>query len=126
MPRRPVAQLAFPEFTTIARTTPPVETSVRRPISTGAATTRFCVNNAAAAAPSTASIRAKSSRPLTLMPAATAEKENPPGRRLRGAAQRDHACIFMLVSSASFSAAAESRKRAPGRGLRQMRSVLSL
>ena len=49
MPARPVAQLALPEFTTTARTHPPVESSAARPTSTGAATTRFFVNNAAAA-----------------------------------------------------------------------------
>src|SRR5712692_7629098 len=51
MPARPVAQLALPEFTTTARTRPPVESNPARPTSTGAATTRFFVNNAAALAP---------------------------------------------------------------------------
>jgi len=51
MPARPVAQLAFPELTTTARTRPPVESNDARPTSTGAATTRFVVNNAAALAP---------------------------------------------------------------------------
>src|ERR1700694_5095589 len=106
MPARPVAQLALPEFTTTARTRPPVESNEARPTSTGAATTRFVVNNAAAVAPPAAaelrsawtlrlrsgraragarphtSTNARSGRPLTLMPAATAEKENPAGRRI--------------------------------------------
>src|ERR1700733_353717 len=96
MPRRPVAQLAFPELTTTARTRPPAETSARRPISTGAATTRFCVNRAAALAPSTASASARSGRPLTLMPAATAANENPVGRRTLSGERRSE---IMPVSS---------------------------
>src|SRR5271155_1524224 len=110
MPGRPVAQFAFPEFTMTARIRPPVLSNDARPTSIGAATMRFFVNNAAAAAPPTAaelcsagqvrapaptrpeplacedarphtSTRARSGLPLTLIPAATAEKENPPGKR---------------------------------------------
>src|ERR1039458_3574584 len=104
MPARPVAQLALPEFTTTARTRPPVETSAARPTSTGAATTRFLVNNAAAVAPPAAATRARSGRPLTLMPAATAEKENPRGKRIFSGERRSE---VMLVSSTSFWAAAK-------------------
>src|ERR1039457_1098130 len=97
MPARPVAQLAFPEFTRTARMRPPVENNAARPTATGAATTRFLVNKAAAVAlPETAELRsawtgegarphtstsARSGRPLTLMAAATAEKEKPRGKR---------------------------------------------
>src|SRR5450755_2668143 len=98
MPARPVAQLALPEFTTTARTRPPLERNAARPTSTGAATTRFFVNNAAALAPPAAaalrpawtgegarphtSTNARSGRPLTLIPAATAAKEKPHGTRI--------------------------------------------
>src|ERR1039457_2163164 len=128
MPARPVAQLALPEFTTTARTRPPVETSAARPTSTGAATTRFLVNNAAAVAPMAAaelpsvwtlrlrtawagevarphtSTRPRSGRPLTLMPAATAEKENPRGKRIFSGERRSE---VMPESSASSWAAAQ-------------------
>ena len=125
MPALPVAQLALPEFTTTARTRPPVESNDARPTSTGAATTRFFVNNAAALAaaelrsawtlrlrsgqaregarPHT-STSARSGRPLTLMPAATAEKENPRGKRIFSGERRSE---VMPESSASFWAAAK-------------------
>ena len=80
MPALPVAQLALPEFTITARTCAPVARKCLRPISTGAAITRFFVNTAAAVVPGAASAKAKSNRPLALIPAATAENENPPGR----------------------------------------------
>src|SRR5450631_891849 len=103
MPARPVAQLAFPEFTTTARMRPPVESNDARPTSTGAATTRFCVNSAAAVAPPAASTSARSGRPLTLIPAATAEKENPMGKRIFSGERRSE---VMPESSTSFWAAA--------------------
>src|SRR5258708_24383008 len=127
MPARPVAQLAFREFTRRARTRPPLESSDARPTSTGAATTRFFVNNAAAVPPpGTAelrsawtlrlrsgraradtrpqtSTRARSGRPLTLMPAATAEKANPRGRRIFSGERRSE---VMRESSTNFWAAA--------------------
>src|ERR1700674_2460207 len=129
MPARPVAQLALPEFTTTARTRPPVESNEARPTSTGAATTRFVVNNAAAVAPPAAaelrlawtgegarphtSTSARSGRPLTLMPAATAEKENPMGRRIFSGERRSD---VMPESSTSFSAAAGLRTLVECRG----------
>ena len=79
-PARPVAQFALPEFTTMARTFPPAVPKCLRPISTGAALTRFFVNTAAAIVPGAASANARSNRPEALMPALTAEKENPAGR----------------------------------------------
>src|SRR5271157_938667 len=127
MPARPVAQLALPEFTTTARTQPPLESNAARPTSTGAATTRFFVNNAAAVAPPAAaelrstwtlrlrseqaregarphtSTSARSGRPLTLMPAATAENENPSGKRIFSGERRSE---VMPESSTSFSAVA--------------------
>src|SRR5947209_2810047 len=72
-PRLPVAQFAFPEFTTTARTRPPVWASAARPTSIGAATTRFFVNSAAAELRRSARIIARSGRPLALMPAVTEE-----------------------------------------------------
>src|SRR5208283_1873025 len=109
-PARPVAQLALPEFTTIARIRPLPDCTAARPTSTGAATTRFVVNSAAALAPPLASASARSGRPLTLMPAATAAKENPCGKRIvSGALLSDFRCGFMPESSASFSAAVKSQ-----------------
>ena len=107
IPARPVAQLAFPEFTTTARTRPRVESNDLRPTSTGAATTRFFVNNAAAVALPATSTSARSGRPLTLMPAATAAKENPRGKRIfSGELLSAIRSAVMLESSASFSEAA--------------------
>src|SRR5258708_33324696 len=123
MPARPVAQLALPEFTTTARTRPPVESNDARPTSTGAATTRFFVNNAAAVAPPAAaalrsawtgegarphtSPSARSGRPLTLMPAATAEKENPKGKRIFSGERRSGG---MPETSTSFLAVGKIQK----------------
>src|ERR1017187_7460980 len=120
MPARPVAQVALPEFTRRARPRPPVESNDPRPTSTGAATTRFLVNKAAAfALPETAELRsawtgegarphtstsARSGRPLTLMPAATAEKEKPRGKRIFSGERRSE---VMPESSASSWAAAQ-------------------
>src|ERR1035441_7669650 len=104
MPAFPVAQLALPEFTTTARTRPPVERNAARPTTTGAATTRFLVNSAAAVAPPAVSTSARSGRPLTLMPAATAEKENPRGKRIFSGERRSE---VMPESSASSWAAAQ-------------------
>ena len=50
IPCRPVAQFAFPEFTTTARTRPRLCLRDARPTSTGAATIKFFVNSAAALA----------------------------------------------------------------------------
>src|SRR5216684_1224459 len=113
MPARPVAQLALPEFTTTARTRPPVASNEARPTATGAATTRFLVNKAAAVAPPAASTSARSGRPLGLMPAATAEKENPTGRRIFSGEPRSE---VMPESSTSFLAAARLQTWAPLRG----------
>ena len=81
IPRRPVAQLAFPEFTITARTRLLLFACDTRPTSTGAATIKFLVNNAAAVVFGSATISAKSGFPLALMPALTAENLNPFGRK---------------------------------------------
>src|SRR5208337_107178 len=119
MPARPVAQLALPEFTTTALTRPPLACNAARPTSTGAATTRFFVNNAAANAAEHRSVsaRARSGRPLALMPAATAENEKPFGKRIfSGERLRPIRSAVMPESSASFWAAAKLRRWADVRG----------
>src|SRR5208337_2218594 len=113
MPARPVAQLAFPEFTTMARTRPLVASNDARPTSTGAATTRFFVNNAAALAPLAASTSARSGRPLTLIPAATAEKQNPWGKRIFSGERRSD---VMPESLTSFWAVAKWQTSAGSHG----------
>src|SRR5580693_1090444 len=118
MPARPVAQLAFPEFTRTARTRQREESRLARPTSTGAATTRFCVNKAAAVAPLAASARAKSGLPLALIPAATAEKEKPSGRRTFSGERRSE---VMRGSSASLWAAAKWQTWATRHGPSRLR-----
>src|SRR5579864_2337954 len=81
-PAGPVAQFAFPEFTTTARVRPRLCNSALRPTSTGAATTRFFVNRAAAEVCGPASMSARSGLPLTLIPAVAAENANPLGRKI--------------------------------------------
>lgn len=146
MPEGPVAQFAFPEFTMTARTRPPVESNDALPTSMGAATTRFFVNNAAAAAPPATSeprsnwrprlrsgrtrdgahphtsTSARSGRPLALMPAATAEKENPSGKRiLSGELLRRLRSEVMPEFLTSFSAAARWQTLAVPRGSSALR-----
>src|SRR5581483_4323286 len=82
MPAAPVAQFAFPEFTITAPTRPLLFASDPRPTSTGAATTRFFVNTAAAVAGVSARINPRSGLPLDLMPAAAAANLNPLGRKI--------------------------------------------
>src|SRR6185369_7539005 len=79
IPALPIAQLALPEFTISARIRPRLAFNDARPISRGAATTRFLVKTAAAVVPAHASTRARSGRPLALIPAQAAEKLNPAG-----------------------------------------------
>src|ERR1700688_2227460 len=109
MPARPVAQLALPEFTTTARTRPPVASNAARPTSTGAAATRLVVNKAAADAPSPASARARSGRALALIPALMAEKEKPLGILIFSGERRSE---VMLESSTSSLAAARLQRQA--------------
>src|SRR5216683_5233579 len=79
-PASPVAQLAFPAFTTTARMRP---FDVRRfslEMRTGAATTRFCVKTAAAEAGTSLEMIARSSAPVFFKPHAVAAKRNPRGK----------------------------------------------
>ncbi len=64
-----VAQFALPALTRIARTFPPVTRRFLRASSTGAATTRFCVNTAAATASGSDTISATSSLTTVRIPA---------------------------------------------------------
>src|SRR5207248_8162649 len=79
-PAGPVAQFAFPELTITARTEPLLAGKELRPTCTGAAVTWLVVNTAAAVVLTQHSTRARSGRPLGLMPAATEENANPCGR----------------------------------------------
>jgi hypothetical protein len=80
IPAWPVAQLALPAFTSRAPTRPPVARRWRWPTVTGAATTWFLVNIAAAFAGLSGIAIATSSFPLALIPAFTAPHLNPCGR----------------------------------------------
>src|SRR5581483_451783 len=82
IPAPPVAQFALPEFTMTAPTRPLLFAIAVRPTSTGAATTRFLVNRADAAAVGSARIKPTSGFPLDLMPAVAAENLNPLGRKI--------------------------------------------
>src|SRR5689334_11599048 len=78
-PCAPVAQLAFPAFTTTARMRPLESCRCFFDRVTGAATTRFCVNTAAAEARTSLEKIAKSSAPVFFRPQAVAAKRNPCG-----------------------------------------------
>ncbi len=78
-PASPAAQLAFPALMAATRTRPPVELKCSLSMINGAAITRFDVNAAAALAGASATIRAKSGRPLAFRPAFTAPNRNPLG-----------------------------------------------
>jgi hypothetical protein len=81
-PASPVAQFALPEFTTTAPICPLLLARAARPTLTGAATTKFFVNSAAALAFGSARIRPRSGLPLALMPAVVAENLKPLGRKI--------------------------------------------
>ncbi len=78
-PGRPAAQLALPALMATTRTWPPVALRCCLSMMSGAAITRFDVNAAAALAGASATIRAKSVRPLAFRPALPAAKRNPRG-----------------------------------------------
>src|SRR5215467_2880985 len=78
-PAGPVAQLAFPAFTTTARMRPLEAARCFLESVTGAATTRFCVKTAAAEAETSLERMARSSAPVFLRPQAVAAKRNPFG-----------------------------------------------
>src|SRR6267378_450513 len=89
-PAAPVAQLALPAFTTTARMRPFDARKCALEISTGAATTRFCVNTPAAEAGTSLERMAKSSAPVFFRPQAVAANRNPLGRDASDRA----GCIF--------------------------------
>src|SRR6266404_4008064 len=78
-PEAPVAQLALPALTTTARMRPLDSRRFFFERVTGAATTRFCVNTAAAEAGKSLEISARSSAPVFVKPQAVAAKRNPLG-----------------------------------------------
>src|ERR1700679_1253647 len=69
MPGSPVAQLAFPAFTTTAETLPPVAAKCLRPTIIGAATTWLLVYITPASAGPSQTASARSGLPLALIPA---------------------------------------------------------
>src|SRR6266478_3876423 len=79
-PASPVAQLAFPAFTTTARMRPFDARIFSLEMRTGAATTRFCVKTAAADAGTSLERMARSSAPVFFKPQAVAAKRNPRGK----------------------------------------------
>src|SRR6267143_5315149 len=79
-PASPVAQFAFPAFTTTARMRPFDARKFCLEICTGAATTRFCVKTAAAEAGTSLERIARSSAPVFFKPQAVAAKRNPRGK----------------------------------------------
>src|SRR5450432_748239 len=96
-PAGPVAQLALPELMRTTRILPLDPLRWARPTSTGAAATRFLVKTAAAVAPSPATARAKSGRPLCLIPAIAVANVKPNGTRISpGARQTGRRGWFML------------------------------
>src|ERR1700730_14613934 len=89
-PAAPVAQLALPAFTTTARILPFDARKCALEMSTGAATTRFCVNTPAAEAGTSLERMARSSAPFFFRPQAVAAKRKPRGREASDSA----CCIF--------------------------------
>src|SRR6266849_7131225 len=79
-PALPVAQFALPAFTTTARMRPFDARRCSLEMRTGAATTRFCVNTAAAEAGASLERIARSSAPVFFKPQAVAAKRNPSGK----------------------------------------------
>ncbi len=78
-----VAQFAFPALISRARTRPFEECRFLRATTTGAATTRFFVNTAAALAGESETISARSSLMVLRIPAYIVEYRNPLGRFIR-------------------------------------------
>src|SRR5271169_5419213 len=80
-PAWPAAQLALPALMAATRTLPPVARRCSLSTINGAAVTRLAVKTAAALAGASATMTAKSVRPLFLSPALTAPKRKPRGRK---------------------------------------------
>ena len=78
-PAWPAAQLALPALMATTRTLPPVARRCSLSTISGAAVTRLAVKAAAALAGASATMRAKSVRPLCLSPALAAPKRKPRG-----------------------------------------------
>src|SRR5580700_1981569 len=95
-PSAPVAQLALPAFTTTPRIRPFDARRCDLETSTGAATTRFCVNTAAADAGTSLEKIARSRAPVFFSPQAVAANRNP-----RGSDASERAC-FMSAALRSF------------------------
>src|ERR1700732_1359032 len=104
-PCSPVAQLALPAFTTAPRMRPFERRRFALETRTGGATTRFCVNTAAAEAGTSLERMARSSAPVFFKPQAVAAKRKPRGRDAS-----DRAC-FMPGKSAALARCC--RKRPP-------------
>src|SRR3989441_38682 len=100
-PAAPVAQLAFPAFTTTALIFPFEARRCSLEIRTGAATTRFCVKTAAAEAGTSLEKTARSSAPVFFKPQAVAAKRNP-----RGSAASERACFMSATFRSPFQSAA--------------------
>ena len=83
-PASPAAQLALPALMATTRTCPPVAFKCSLSIISGAAITRLEVNAAAALAGASATIIAKSVRPLAFSPALVAPKRKPKGMAFWG------------------------------------------
>src|SRR5580700_4114165 len=99
-PSAPVAQLALPAFTTTPRIRPFDARRFALETSTGAATTRFCVNTAAADAGTSLEKIARSSAPVFFRPQAVAANRNP-----RGSDASERACFMSAVLRSSLLAA---------------------
>ena len=83
-PASPAAQLALPALMATTRTRPPVALRCSLSMMSGAAMTRLAVKAAAALAGASATMRAKSGRPLAFRPALAAPNRNPRGMRIVG------------------------------------------
>src|SRR5262249_30461174 len=92
-PSAPVAQLALPALTTTQRMRPFEARRFAFETVTGGATTRFCVNTAAAEAGTSLEITARSSAPVFFRPHAVAAKRNP-----RGKEASERACFISANS----------------------------
>src|ERR1700730_13912192 len=104
-PAVPVAQLALPAFTTTPRMRPLDLRRFSLEISTGAATTRFCVKTAAAEARSSLQSSPRSSAPVFFKPHAVAAKRKPCGNEAS-----ESACF---IAGTSAACARGPRKRPP-------------
>src|SRR5580658_2791777 len=126
-PGSPAAQLALPALITATRTLPPVARRFSLSIVSGAACTRLAVKAAAALAGSSATIKARSVRPLCFSPALAAPKRKPFGIRIWLASLKDIGSLRSKVS-ARFARGGNSTNLAgewrPDGGGRKRRSAI--